>query len=111
MTSANQPRTERTSMPNRMRIAATALAGLALVAAFTPAAAQSDILLQLRSGSPTGDRFRVDSAGGFVALGSLGRGIIPASGNGERLMWYPYKGAFRSGGIGSGGTMWDDAHV
>ena len=85
------------------------LAGLALLPA--PAAAQSDILLQLRSGSPAGDRFRVDSAGGFVALGSLGIGIIPASGRGERLMWYPFKGAFRSGGIGTGGTMWDDANV
>jgi len=53
----------------------------------------------------------VDSAGGFVARGSLGIGIIPQSGNGERLMWYPFKAAFRSGGIGSGGTMWDDANV
>jgi len=86
-----------------------ALAALALTAA--PAAAQSDILLQLRSGSPPGDRFRVDSAGGVLARGSLGIGIIPFSGNGERMMWYPFKGAFRAGGIGSGGTMWDDANV
>jgi hypothetical protein len=84
-------------------------AGLALLP--DAAAAQSDILLQLRSGSPAGDRFRVDSAGGFVARGSLGIGIIPQSGNGERLMWYPFKGAFRAGGIGSGGTMWDDANI
>ena len=84
-------------------------AGLALLP--DAAAAQSDILLQLRSGSPAGDRFRVDSAGGFVARGSLGIGIIPQSGNGERLMWYPFKGAFRAGGIGSGGTMWDDANM
>ncbi|HEU4457439.1 MAG TPA: hypothetical protein VFR81_30495, partial [Longimicrobium sp.] len=63
----------------------TALAGLALAPA--PAAAQSDILLQLRSGSPAGDRFRVDSAGGVVAIGELGIGIIPASGAGYRMMW------------------------
>jgi outer membrane murein-binding lipoprotein Lpp len=85
------------------------LTGLALLPA--PAAAQSDILLQLRSGSPAGDRFRVDSAGGFIARGSLGIGIIPQTGSGERLMWYPFKGAFRSGGIGSGGTQWDDANI
>jgi hypothetical protein len=84
---------------------------VALGFAASSAAAQSDILLQLRSGSPAGDRFRVDSAGGFVARGALGIGIIPQSGNGERLMWYPYKGAFRAGGIGSGGTMWDDANI
>ena len=42
------------------------------------AAAQSDILLRLRSGSPPGDRFRVDSAGGVVAVTQLGIGIIPA---------------------------------
>jgi hypothetical protein len=93
----------------RTLLVLSTLAGAALLPA--PASAQSDILLQLRSGSPAGDRFRVDSAGGFVAQGSLGIGIIPATGRGERLMWYPFKGAFRSGGIGTGGTMWDDANV
>jgi hypothetical protein len=96
-----------------MKRTSLVLSTLAGLAALLPAdaAAQSDILLQLRSGSPAGDRFRVDSAGGFVARGSLGIGIIPQSGNGERLMWYPFKGAFRAGGIGSGGTMWDDANI
>jgi outer membrane murein-binding lipoprotein Lpp len=93
----------------RTLLVLSTLAGVAALPA--AAAAQSDILLQLRSGSPAGDRFRVDSAGGFVARGSLGIGIIPQSGNGERLMWYPFKGAFRAGGIGSGGTMWDDANI
>ena len=71
----------------------TPLATLALAAALAgttaPAAAQSDILLQARSGSPAGDRFRVDSAGGLVALGSLGTGVIPATGSGDRnaLRW------------------------
>jgi trimeric autotransporter adhesin len=77
-----------------------------------PAEAQSDILLRLRSGSPAGDRFRVDSAGGFVALGQIGIGIIPASGPGERTMWHPWKAAFRSGSAGgSGSTAWDDANI
>ena len=89
------------------------IAGCALfAAAAVPAHAQSDILLQLRSGSPQGDRFRVDSAGGFVALGQLGIGIVPASGPGERTLWYPFKGAFRSGSAGgSGSTAWDDANI
>lgn len=86
-----------------------ALAAAALLAA--PGSAQSDILLQLRSGSPAGDRFRVDSASGFVAKGVLGIGIIPFTGAGERMMWHPYKAAFRAGSIGSAGTQWDDPSV
>jgi trimeric autotransporter adhesin len=72
--------------------------------------ANSDILLQLRSGSPAGDRFRVDSAGGMVALGQIGIGIIPASGAGWRMMWYPYKTAFRAGYADAGGQF-DDANI
>ena len=90
-----------------------ALTSLAVAAFPDPAPAQSDILLQLRSGSPPGDRFRVDSAGGVVALGNLGIGIIPASGAGYRMMWYPFKAAFRAGGTddGGAGNYWDDANV
>jgi trimeric autotransporter adhesin len=88
------------------------LAFVAVIGDAAPAAAQSDILLRLRSGSPAGDRFRVDSAGGFVALGQLGIGIIPATGIGERTMWYPFKGAFRTGSAGgSGSTAWDDGNI
>lgn len=77
------------------------------------AEAQSDILLRLRSGSPAGDRVRIDSAGGFVAMGTLGIGIIPASGCGYRMMWYPFRGAFRAGTTDDGGacTYWDDANI
>src|SRR4051794_41657565 len=85
---------------------ASALAGGALAPA--SAAAQSDILLRLRSGSPLGDRFRVDSASGFVAKGVLGVGIIPFTGAGERLMWHPNKAAFRAGSIGSAGDQLGD---
>jgi hypothetical protein len=86
------------------------LLALALAAGtHAPAAAQSDILLRLRSGSPAGDRFRVDSAGGVVARGSLGIGIIPQTGAGERMMWYPFKASFRTGGVD--GTQWDDGSM
>jgi hypothetical protein len=96
----------------KAKFAAALLACAALSAALAPhSAAQSDILLRLRSGSPLGDRFRVDSASGFVAKGVLGIGIIPFTGAGERLMWHPYKAAFRAGSIGSAGTQWDDANT
>ena len=75
-----------------------------------PASAQSDILLRLRSGSPAGDRMRVDSAGGLVAMGQIGIGIIPASGAGWRMMWYPFKTAFRAGYADAGGQF-DDANI
>lgn len=92
----------------------TALALAAVTAAApAPAEAQSDILLQLRSGSPAGDRFRIDSAGGLVAMGTLGIGIIPATGCGYRMMWYPFRGAFRAGTTDDGGACnyWDDANI
>jgi trimeric autotransporter adhesin len=78
----------------------------------SPVRAQSDILLQLRSGSPAGDRFRVDSAGGVVAIGQLGIGIIPASGCGYRMMWHPYRASFRAGSTDDGGSCnyWDEAN-
>jgi hypothetical protein len=90
-----------------------AILALFAAAMAVPAAAQSDILLRLRSGSPLGDRFRVDSAGGVVAIGQLGIGIIPASGCGYRMMWHPFKGAFRAGTTDDGGSCnsWDDANV
>jgi hypothetical protein len=89
--------------------ALAALPALALLLGSAPAGAQSDILLQLRSGSPLGDRFRVDSAGGVVAIAQLGIGIIPATGAGWRMQWYPFKAAFRAGGLDGAGTQWNDA--
>jgi hypothetical protein len=97
-------------MSKHARITALAAAALALLCAAPAAQAQSDILLRLRSGSPLGDRFRVDSAGGVVALGQIGYGIIPATGAGWRMMWYPQKVAFRAGYADAGGQF-DDANT
>jgi len=96
-----------------VRWSALVLLILSISGALTPASAQSDILLRLRSGSPAGDRVRVDSAGGFVAMGTLGIGLIPATGCGYRMMWYPYRGAFRAGTTDDGGACnyWDDANI
>jgi hypothetical protein len=85
-------------------------AALAATLLSAPAFAQSDILLRLRSGSPAGDRLRVDSAGGFVALGTIGYGIIPASGAGWRMMWHPQKVAFRAGYADAGGQF-DEGNI
>jgi hypothetical protein len=61
---------------------------------------------------------------GFVSTGALG-GVIPSTGTGTRMMWYPGKGALRAGSvntslifdhntygtIASPGTQWDEAYV
>ncbi|NTD96323.1 hypothetical protein G6M24_04190, partial [Agrobacterium tumefaciens] len=51
--------------------------------------------------------FRSDS--GFVAIGTNGSGIIPATGAGSRMMFYPGKSSFRAGQVT--GTQWDDASI
>lgn len=86
-----------------------ALAAALTLSMAAPAAAQTDILLRVQSGNPSGDRMRVDSGGGLVALGSLGIGLIPESGAGDRMMWYPYRSTFRAGRVT--GTGWDDAQL
>jgi hypothetical protein len=49
------------------------------------------------------------SIDGLVASGTFFSGVIPATGAGIRLMWYPGKAAFRAGSVS--GTQWDDASV
>ena len=93
----------------RVMLRSLVFAVIAVALLSAPGAAQSDILLQLRSGSPAGDRFRVDSAGGVVAIGQIGWGIIPASGAGWRMMWHPQKVAFRAGYVD--GAQWDETNV
>ena len=55
------------------------------------------------------EQFRVLSDGGFVASGQLNVGTIPASGPGQRLMYYPSKAAFRVGGVSA--TQWDETNI
>jgi hypothetical protein len=54
--------------------------------------------------------YQLDKAGGLVLKGVLGTGTIPASGSGERMMWHPYKGSFRAGGVGVGVDSWDETY-
>jgi hypothetical protein len=73
------------------------------------ATGDNGLLLRLRSVYDKEDRVRVDSAGGFVAMGSLGIGLIPQQGAGYRMMWHPYRAAFRAGGVS--GEQWNDANM
>ncbi|HEX8390910.1 MAG TPA: tail fiber domain-containing protein [Longimicrobium sp.] len=69
----------------------------------------SSPLMRWRAGSDGSDRVVIDSAGGFVAMGSLGIGLIPKEGEGYRMMWHPYRAAFRAGGVN--GTQWNDSNI
>jgi hypothetical protein len=69
----------------------------------------SSPLMRWRAGADGSDRVRIDSAGGVVAMGSLGIGLIPQEGEGYRMMWHPYRAAFRAGGVSS--DQWNDANI
>jgi len=52
----------------------------------------------------------LDNDGGILAKGTDGSGtVLPSLGAGTRLIWYPYKSAFRVGRVT--GTDWDDANI
>ncbi|HVG44459.1 MAG TPA: tail fiber domain-containing protein [Longimicrobium sp.] len=97
--------------------AVTLFAAVLTTSSAATAAAQSNILLQLRSGAVIGDRFRVDSSGAFVAYGFArdvvtGTGCaaqLPATGAGTRFEWHPCRGSLRFGRATS--TEWDDANM
>ncbi|MCW3102625.1 MAG: hypothetical protein JWO09_1065 [Bacteroidetes bacterium] len=46
---------------------------------------------------------------GLVAEGTFGTGVAPPTGAGTRMIWYPKKAAFRSGGVSS--NQWDDVNI
>jgi trimeric autotransporter adhesin len=89
------------------------LSGMALIAcAALPRAALAQdepILLQARSGPSLGDRVLIDSAGGAAFMGQLGIGLVPMEGPGVRMMWHPYRGAFRAGEAAS--SEWNDSNI
>jgi hypothetical protein len=60
--------------------------------------------------SLNGIMFRVLPDGGLVARGQIGLGVIPESGAGWRMMWYPSKVAFRAGYADAGGQF-DEANI
>lgn len=70
----------------------------------------SQKVLSVRSSSPSREIFWVDGNASFVAEGELGYNLLPASGEGDRLMWYAGKAALRAGGVDNGGE-WDDLSI
>ncbi|MGD9906332.1 MAG: tail fiber domain-containing protein [Vicinamibacterales bacterium] len=73
----------------------------------TPGAGNGGSPRPLPSSVPATIALRPD--GGFLAGGAQGVGAIPASGPGNRMMWYPSKAAFRAGEAVAEG--WDDSNI
>jgi hypothetical protein len=48
-------------------------------------------------GLPTNGSFIANDDGGFAVSSALGIGTLPTTGGGDRLMWHPFKAAFRAG--------------
>jgi hypothetical protein len=59
--------------------------------------------------APSGD-LEVNGIDGVLFNGTLGIGTIPTTAIGTRLMWYPKKGAFRVGTVGST-IIWNDINI
>lgn len=56
--------------------------------------------------------FRFNTDGGFFTSGTQSTGVVPTSGAGSRMMWYPGKYAFRAGKVDSfGSTYWDESNI
>ena len=75
--------------------------------AFTPGSASGGNPRPVPSSVPSAIRLLGD--GGLLAGGQLDIGVIPASGAGARMMWYPRKAAFRAGRVT--GSQWDDMNA
>jgi len=94
-------------------LGALGLGGLAPVQAQTPTPTTT-----IQNGA--GDtRLQLNDDGGlyvpgtFVTDGTAANDLIPATGAGTRMMWYPAKAAFRAGRVGAirDGTQWDASKV
>jgi len=53
--------------------------------------------------------FRISSGGAILANGNTTTGTLPISGAGTRMMWAPYRGAFRAGTVT--GSHWNDFNM
>jgi hypothetical protein len=59
---------------------------------------ESSSRIGIGTAAPTA-ALHISSVDGLLVAGTFGSGIIPASGAGLRLMWFPKKGAFRAGRV------------
>lgn len=88
-----------------------ALGSAALLLAAVPAAhAQNDSLFAVSNAGV--NLLRLNNDASFVVRGTATAGLLPATGAGVRMMWFPAMWAFRAGKVESfGATYWDLASI
>src|SRR3954447_24465995 len=88
-----------------------AAASCALLLVMAPGArAQADSVLSVSTGGV--NLLRLNNDASFVVRGTAGAGLLPATGAGVRMMWFPNLYAFRAGKVESfGATYWDLASI
>jgi hypothetical protein len=87
-------------------------AALLVMVALAPdhASAQADSVFAVSRGGES--LFRVNTDASVIARGVAGEGVIPGTGAGVRMMWFPGRHAFRAGRVhGFGSTYWDLANL
>ncbi|HXV17529.1 MAG TPA: tail fiber domain-containing protein [Gemmatimonadaceae bacterium] len=83
---------------------------LVIAASASTAFAQSDSAFAVSKSGV--NLLRLNTDGAFVVRGTQDVGLIPATGAGPRLMWFPTKYAFRAGKVDSfGAAYWDLASI
>ncbi len=84
-------------------------AGNAGTFAFNAATGGSPRPVPTSGGGSIPATFALLQDGGFLARGTFGTGVIPASNIGTRMMWHPRKAAFRAGQVTI--PAWDDLNI
>ncbi len=95
----------------------TALAAAALAAGTAGAvhAQAADSIFAVSSGGAS--LLRLNTDGGLVVRGVVDVGSVPATGLGERMVWFPARYAFRAGRLvntledGNGTAYWDEGNI
>ena len=83
---------------------------IVIAASASTAFAQSDSAFAVSKSGV--NLLRLNTDGAFVVRGTQDVGLIPATGAGPRLMWFPTKYAFRAGKVDSfGSTYWDLTNI
>ncbi len=97
-------------MQTMKRYSLSALVLAAVAATAASAAAQADSALAVSASGASLMRLNTDAS--FVVRGTQDVGLIPATGAGVRMMWFPSLYAFRAGKVDSfGSTYWDLASI